>query len=198
MLNDNNLPPEVSEDKFTGYHYEGKEVISVRKQGKPRKYRNPTYYDMDTKTDAVTLYCVYGDIKEVSKLTDVPESTLRQWKEEPWWAEIQKRVFVEQNERLSSQISTVLEKAIDQIADRLDNGDQTYNPKTGEITRKPIEARVLSSLFDTLAHQRRVTRGEPTAITARVGVDEQLKKLEAAFKRFSAATEIEGEIIDAS
>jgi hypothetical protein len=178
-------------DCFSGYKYEGKEIVTVRQMGAPVRYRkNPSFFSQEVKTNAATLYCVYGDTAEVSKLTDVPEKVLREWKEEPWWLEIQKQVFVEQNEKLSSQISKVLGKAIDQITDRLDNGDQTYNPRTGEITRKPIEAKVLVGLFDTLAHQRRVTRGEPTNITAKVGVDDRLKTLEAAFIRFAAAKEI--------
>jgi hypothetical protein len=77
-----------------------------------------------------------------------------------------------------------------EILDRLENGDQTYNPKTGEITRKPIEARVLAGLFDSLSHQRRVNRGEPTQITAKVHVDDRLKQLEEAFIRFASAKEI--------
>lgn len=195
MLDEDNLPPATPESAHSNYFYEGKEIVTIRRQGRPKLYKNPDFYDLDTKTDAVTVYCVYGDLLEVSKLTDVPLPELKKWKEEPWWAEIQKKVFVEQNERLSAKISNVLDKTITQIADRLDNGDQTYNPKTGEITRKPIEARVLSGLFETLSHQRRLTRGEPSAITARVGVDDQLKKLEEAFTRFAAAKEIEGEVI---
>ena len=185
---------EFMPDKFTGYQYEGKEVVLVRKVGRPKKYRkNPDYYSLETKTDAATLYCVYGDVDEVSKLTDVPVNVLREWKQEPWWVEIQRQIFVEQNDNLSTRLSGVLDKALTHIVDRLDHGDQTYNPKTGEVTRKPIEARVLVGLFDTLAHQRRVTRGEPTQITAKVQVDDRLKTLEEAFIRFASAKTIEHE-----
>ena len=185
---------EFPEEVFTGYQYEGKEIVAVRKVGRPPTYRkNPNYFSMSQKTDAATLYCVYGDMDEVSKLTDVPVKVLREWKQEPWWVEIQKQIYVEQNDKLSSRISGVLETAIEQIVDRLEHGDQTYNPKTGEITRKPIEAKVLTSLFDSLSHQRRVNRGEPTQITAKVQVDDRLKKLEEAFVRFANAKEINPE-----
>lgn len=191
MLTD--LPPSsvLQPDKYSGYQYDGKEIVTIRQVGKPPKQgNNPLYFTQATKTEAATLYCVYGDVEEVSKLTDVPIPTLRTWRTEPWWIEIQKQVFVEQNEKLSAQIATVLEKSIVQITDRLEHGDQTYNPKTGEITRKPIEAKVLTSLFDSLSHQRRITRGEPTNITAKVQVDDRLKLLEEAFLRFASAKEI--------
>jgi len=184
------------DNKNTGYVYEGTEISTVRPSGRPRTYRNPLYYDQDKKTDAATLYCVYGDLEEVSRITDVPVLELKKWREEPWWVEVQKKVYVEQNDKLASRITVVLDKAIDQIADRLDHGDQTYNPKTGEITRKPVEAKVLASLFDSLSHQRRLTRGEPTAIASRVGVDDRLNKLEEAFIRFAQAKTLtqDGEI----
>jgi signal recognition particle subunit SEC65 len=180
--------------EWSGYEYEGKEVVTLGQRGRPPRYnKNPNYYSLEEKTNAATLYCVYGDLQEVAKITGLPIPVIRDWKNEPWWTEIQKQVFVEQNEKLSSQISTVLGKAIEQITDRLDHGDQTYNPKTGQITRKPIEARVLAGLFDSLAHQRRVTRGEPTSITAKVMVDDRLKQLEEAFIRFSSAKDITNE-----
>lgn len=191
MLYNGNLPPQVDIDKLdSGYKFEGKEILTINPIGRPPKIRNPDYYTIEKKTDAATLYCVYGDVNEVSKILDIPLSVLREWKEEPWWIEIQKKVFVEQNDRLSARISTVLDKAVDQISDRLDHGDTTYNPKTGEVTRKPVEARVLASLFETLSHQRRITRGEPTAISSKIGTDNRLEKLEQAFLRFSKATEI--------
>lgn len=198
MLNSSKTPAGTPEDRYTGYHYEGKEIVAVKPAGNPKLYRNPDYYDQEKKTDAATLYCVYGEYGEVSKLTGVPIPVLKQWRDEPWWAEIAKKVFVEQNENLAARISSVLSKTIENLTDRLDNGDTTYNPKTGEITRKPIEAKVLASLFENLSHQRRITRGEPTAISARVGVDDRLKTLEDAFIRFAAAKQIEHEDINAN
>ena len=182
----------IMPENRTGYTYEGKEVVTVRQCGKPPSYKaKPGYYSQHKKVEAATLYCVYGDVEEVARLTDVPVPELRRWRQESWWADIQKQIFIEQNENLSARVAVVLDKAIEQITDRLDNGDQTYNPKTGEITRKPIEAKVLTSLFDSLAHQRRVTRGEPTNIVAKVQVDDRLKQLEEAFLRFSNAKEID-------
>lgn len=192
MLDNGNVHPDVPKEAFTGYTYEGKEIVAVKPAGRPPVYKNPSFYNMEKKTDAATLYCVYGSYEEVAKLTDVPVPILKQWKQEPWWIDIQKQVFQEQNEKLSGQISRVLNTTIENLEDRLVNGDTTYNPKTGEITRKPIEAKVLASLFESLSHQRRITRGEPTAISARVGVDDRLKTLEDAFIRFAKSKTIEG------
>lgn len=182
---------DVGEDKKTGHYYEGREIIASKVRGRPITWvRNPTFHAPETKIDAATLYAVYGDVTQVSELTNVPEKTIREWKDEPWWIEIQKKVYCEQNENLSSRISKVLDTTITQLEDRLEHGDHCIVQKTGEVIIKPVDASVLAKMFENLAHQRRITRGEPTSITAKVNTDDRLKHLEAAFIRFTTAKEI--------
>lgn len=182
---------DVSNGKKSGYYFEGKEVITGRRRGRPPKYRaNPTYFSQDRKIEAATLYCVYGDVDEVSKLTDIPPNYLRSWKQEPWWIEIQKQVYVEQNEGLAARISNTLDVTLEHLKDRLQDGDYFYDRKTGETRRSPVNTKTLAVLFDTLSHHRTVVRGEPTSITAKIGVDDRLKTLQEAFLKFAAAKEI--------
>lgn len=198
MIDEGNTQPMMKEDKRTSYFYKGKEILTAKRAGRPKIYKNPTYFDQETKLDVCTLYCVYGDTKEVARITGIDEKIIKEWKKEPWWYEVQKEVYVAQNENLAAKLNFTLDKALDELNDRLSNGDQTYNPKTGEVTRKPIEARVLASIFDSLAHQRRITRGEPTAITAKVGTEDRLSLLEKHFKEFSQHKIIQGEVINAT
>mgnify|MGYP003393443050 FL=1 len=189
-------PLMIDQAKRTYYSLHNKEIVASRPRGRPKTFRNPSFQTLEVKTDAAALYCVYGDTKEVARITGLDEKLIKQWKTEPWWFEVQKQVFVEQNEKLASQLSATLTKTIEDINDRLENGDYTYNPKTGEVTRKPVEAKVVISIFDSLAHQRRITRGEPTSISQKVGVDDRLKRLEEAFINFASVKTIEGEVVD--
>lgn len=185
------LPVKHSTAEPTGHFFEGQEIIAGKNMGRPPTYiRNPKFHSVDSKTDAATLYAVYGDVEQVSELTNIPQRTIREWKEEPWWVEIQKKVYCEQNENLSSRISKVLDTTITQLEERLEHGDHCIVQKTGEVIVKPVDAAVLAKMFENLSHQRRITRGEPTSITSKVGVDDRLKHLEAAFIRFSQAKEI--------
>jgi hypothetical protein len=99
-------------------------------------------------------------------------------------------VYTEQNERLAARISGVLDKTITHLEDRLENGDEVLSNKTGEIVIKKVDASVLAKMFENLAHQRRITRGEPTSISAKVGVNDRLKTLETAFLKFAKARDI--------
>ena len=144
------------------------------------------------RSDACTFYCVYGDFDKVSELTKVPANIIRTWHQEAWWVEIQKKVYVEQNENLSARINEVLDKSLVEIKDRLENGDMFFDRKAGEFRRKPVDTKVLSTVFNHLIHRRQLIRGEPTNITAAVGVDDRLKMLASQFEKFANAKEIEG------
>lgn len=185
---------DVSPEKKSGYFYQGKEIITGRSRGRPPTYvRNPKFYPQFVKVDAATLYAVYGDTAQTAELAQVPESVIRGWKQEPWWIEIQKQVYQEQNEKLAARISSVLDSTITHLEDRLERGDEKLNPKTGEIVTVKVEASVLAKMFETMSHQRRITRGEPTSISAKIGVTDRLRTLESAFLRFAQAKDITNE-----
>ena len=124
-------------------------------------------------------------------MTGIPVKFLRSWKDEPWWLEIQKKVYVEQNEKLASRISNVLDKSLEHLVDRLDNGDYLWDVRNSKLIRKPIDTKVLSSLFNNLVHRRQLIRGEPTNISANIAVDDRLALLAKEFKKFAAAKTIE-------
>ena len=188
-----NLPEDTKEDKISGYKLDDKEIILSKKRGPGFKFNNPSYFNLEQKTDACALYCVYGDVDQVSELTGIDPKFLRQWKDEPWWTEIQKKVFVEQNEKLASRISGVLDKSLEHLVDRLDNGDYLWDVRKSKLVRKPVDTKVLSNLFNNLVTRRQLIRGEPTSISTQVGVDDRLKLLAKQFEKFANAKEIEGE-----
>lgn len=191
-------PIQETSGKESGYYFQGKQIIVGRRAGRPLKHKhhNEDWWPQQTKVDACTLYCVIGDLAEVSALTNVPEGTIRMWKQEPWWIDIQKQVYVEQNEKLSARISSVLDKSIEHIHDRLEHGDYFWDRRAQELKRKPIDTKTLTLLFDSLGHHRQLVRGEPTSISAKIGTDDRLEKLSEAFKRFAAAKEVEGNRLD--
>ena len=185
------------EPKGSGYTFDGQEIMLGRRRGRPlkAKHHNPEWFPQQTKVDACTLYCIYGDFDKVSELTKVPSEKLRLWHQEPWWVEIQKQVYVEQNENLSARINEVLDKSLVEIKDRLELGDVFYDRKTGEYKRKPVDTKTLAILFDNLTTKRQLVRGEPTSISAKIGVDDRLNKLADAFEKFAKSRLIEDGVL---
>ena len=137
------LPEDTNPDKLSGYKLDDKEIILGKKRGPGFKFNNPSYFNLEQKTDACALYCVYGDVDQVSEMTGIDPKFLRQWKDEPWWSEIQKKVFVEQNEKLVGRINGVLDKSLEHLVDRLDNGDYLWDVRKSKLVRKPVDTKVL-------------------------------------------------------
>lgn len=181
----------------SGYFIDGTEIMLGRRRGRPTKakHHNPEWYPQHTKIDACTLYCVYGDFDKVSELTRVPVNKLKAWHQEPWWVDIQKQVYVEQNENLSSRIGLVLDKSITEISDRLENGDYYFSKGSSELRRKPVDTKTLALLFDNLATKRQLIRGEPTSISAKIGVEDRLNKLADSFEKFAKSRLIENGVV---
>lgn len=194
---DNTKPEQQS-----GYFYktpngENREIILGKKRGRPITKRNTAWFSQDDKVDACTLYTVYGDLNEVSKLTKIPVATIRSWKQEPWWIEITKQVYIESNENLTARVASTLDKTLELLGDRLEHGDYIWNNKSEQLVRKPVDTKVLAILFDNLAIQRRLGRGEATSIKGTTtSTDDRLQKLSEAFERFSKMKVIEGEEVD--
>lgn len=185
-------PKDVGEDKRSGYVYDGKEIILGKRRGRPPTYgKNPTWFSQDRKVEAATLYAVYGSVEEVEKLTNIPVKFLREWKQEGWWLEIQRQVYIEQNVHLASKLSKTLDLTLEHLTDRLMNGDIKFNRNTGEAERVPVDAKTLATLLNNVSHQRSVVRGEPTSISAAVTIDDRLKGLQDAFLKFSQMKEID-------
>ena len=186
-----------TDPKGSGYFFNGEELIVGRRRGRPlkAKHHNPEWFPQQTKVDACTLYCIYGDFDKVSELTKVPAEKLRGWHQEPWWVEIQKQVYVEQNENLSSRINQVLDKSLEEIADRLEHGDVFFDRKNGSFRRKPVDTKTLAILFDNLTTKRQLVRGEPTSISAKIGVEDRLAQLADSFEKFAKSRLIENGIV---
>lgn len=183
----------------SGYFIDGKQILLHRRPGRPLKssHHNPSWFPQDVKVEACTLYAVYGDFDKVSEKTRVPTATLRTWHQEPWWVDIQRQVYVEQNENLSSRINIVLDQSLVEIADRLENGDYYFSKGSTELRRKPVDTKTLALLFDNLTTKRQLVRGEPTSISAKIGVDDRLTLLAESFEKFAKSRLIEeGVIID--
>jgi len=197
--NNGTVPKNVPEEKLSGYFFKDesgvtKEIVLGRRRGRPPKPKsNPKWFSQEAKVDACTLYAVYGDVEQVSKLTDVPPATIRTWKNESWWSDITKQVYVESNEGLTAKISHTLDKTLDLLKDRLENGEEVWDSRSQQLVRKPVDAKLLASVFQSLATQRRLGRNEPTSIKSSIATDDRLKQLSDAFERFTKVKTIEHE-----
>lgn len=151
---------------------------------------NRLHYSDKKKMDVACSYAVCGNSRRVSELHDVPEGTIRAWKQTEWWNEIMSRIIQEQDEELGSKLTNLIDKAVDQVNDRLDNGDWIYNPKSDKLVRKPINAKDLAIVTAITVDKRQLLRGQPTSRVEKVSQDERLTRLQKQFQLFVSAKEV--------
>ena len=194
---------DVSSEKRTGLTYKGQEILLSKQRGRPMNGMTAVAMDRGIypeikKVEAASLYAVTGDLKQVSNLTEVPESTLKLWRKQEWFQQVLREVWSENNELLNTKLTNSIQKAQDLLADRLENGDAKVL-KTGEIVRVPISGKDLALITAIQFDKRQILRGEPTTRTESVSAgertDNNLAKLAEAFKSLADKTR-KPEVID--
>jgi hypothetical protein len=190
---------DTGKDKYTGYSFEGKPIVVTKRRGFPvkEKRHNQKWWPEKIRTDAATLWAATRNIETVSKLTKVPAPLIREWQSEPWFQNIVSRVVKDHNDVLDQALTSVIHKCVEQIQERLLEGDVKINLRTGDRYQVPVDARALASVMGTIFDKRQLVRGEATSRTETVSADKRLAQLQQEFIKFSQATQIEGEKVNA-
>jgi hypothetical protein len=159
-----------------------------------RKEGNKMWFPKEAKEWAVACFALTGNCRRVSEITRIKEATIRRWKTEEWWPEMLARVQVEKDEELDAKMTKLIDKAVDEINDRLVEGDYVYNAKQDKLIRKKANAKEMATVVATMVDKRQLLRGQPTKRVATVKQDDHLKALAEQFKKFAKAKDITNEV----
>lgn len=81
-----------------------------------------------------------------SAMTKVPQETIRVWRKQDWWKERMQELQSDNTLQLDHRLTKVMDKALDAVVDRIENGEYMYDPRTGEIRRVPAKLRDLQKV----------------------------------------------------
>jgi len=96
------------------------------------------------KVDTVKTYLALGgNLTLTAAATGISRNTLKVWKTSNWWDKLIKEFRKEERLDLSVKTKKILEKSMEQLADRLEGGDYLYDPKARQLVRKPVGAKDL-------------------------------------------------------
>lgn len=162
-----------------------------------RKHVKHTTWPKEKKLQAVTQYLALGNLRLVAASTGVSYDMLRQWKIQPWWKEFEKEIRATENIGLDTDLTKIVKKSLETVADRLENGEVFYNQKTGALERKPVLMKDAAKVTTDMLTKRELLRGNATARTesAAIPMADQLKLLADAFSRM-ATGQPQREVID--
>ena len=126
--------------------------------------------------------CIYPSSYKVSKLTGVPDRTIRAWRQNaPWWPELIRQIKKHKNEELDAELTNIIMSAAEGLQDRLENGD-TVLDKHGEERKIPLKAMDIAKVLGIGYDKRALLRGDPTSRTEKIGSQEMLKQLKNTFE----------------
>ena len=95
-------------------------------------------YSVREKLQAVTIWVLTGNLHETSRKLGISVEAIKYWKrEKDWWKEAVARIKLQRNEKLDADLTRCMDLSIEQIQDRIINGDEVIL-KDGEKARKKL------------------------------------------------------------
>src|SRR3990167_1087443 len=131
--------------------------------------------------EAVTTYLILGKMPLVAQTIGVPLPTLKLWKQQPWWKDLEFEIQTENDTELDAKLAKRIEKALDLVNDRLENGYFQYGPKTGQFVRRPVNIRDGWKVANEMIDRRWLIRKQPKDATSQEAIGDILKNLAKEF-----------------
>lgn len=150
-------------------------------------------YDNETRQRAVVEYLVLGNIQRVSDSLNIPRQTLSGWTKSEWWQSMLSEIRQEKQEEIDNGIQKALETALEGVQDRIENGDSVIG-KEGDLIRKPMSGRDMTTSFGILFDKQRIIRNLPTSISGSADSD-KLAKLQAQFEALANEKTVDGSVV---
>lgn len=149
----------------------------------------------EKKIKAAVAYLQVGTFRKAAQIAGIRRQTLMQWVHNTnWWPALIDHLKRHHDDQLESRTTAVINQALDQVEDRVLNGDAVVDSKTGQIHRKPVGGRDMAVIFGTLYDKRQLMRSQPTSISQSSEGD-RLQKLQEQFEQLAEkkANSLEGE-----
>jgi hypothetical protein len=140
----------------------------------------------DVKINAVTTFILTGSLLKAATFSGVPYALVRSWSSKSdWWKQSIDKIRKQKNDELDARITITIDKTMNEISDRLENGDVVLRP-TGELVRKPLSGKELTTMLGILYDKRALMRGDPTSRSVASNPSNILNDLKKSFEDLAA------------
>jgi len=142
-------------------------------------------YPESTKLEAVKLWMVIGNLRQVAAAMDLNFTTVRTWRYSEWWENMVQEIRSEDHIKLSNKLKKVAQKAIEVMGDRLENGDYIYDQKTGSIIRKEVNLRDATLAFNSIHDRELKLEAKPQDEAQQKAIVDRLAALASKFEEIA-------------
>ena len=138
-------------------------------------------YSDTNRIEAALSYLVHNNIQKVANQTGIPRRTINKWASELWWEPLLTELCQQNEPEFQAGFKENIRLALSAVKDRLEHGEtKLVKGKDGEYIGKkvPVGAKDSMVIAGISYDKWRLSRGDPTAITANVGgSSEELRKI---------------------
>lgn len=111
-------------------------------------------YPPEKRIEVVTKWMALGNMRLVSELTGVSYQLCRMWKQMPWWADLVAEIKASRDIVVDNKLSKLVDRSLELVGDRLDNGNIIWNKKTQQYDRAELSISEVTKVADTLLTQQ--------------------------------------------
>lgn len=131
-------------------------------------------YSSEVKLNAVMIYATCGSLRKTSEISGIPRITIVDWTKTDWWPEVLPLALELTNRKFSAKLNGIMERALDNLEDILDNGEEVLT-KTTTVTKKGRE-----SITETrVVKERKKLSGKDLMHIAGTASDKQFRMQQA-------------------
>jgi hypothetical protein len=149
-------------------------------------------YPWEVKVLACERIIATQNISEVAREIDVPYATLQFWRREPWWQKVVDEVRAKERAKRNKKLNSIVELSLETVEDRLLNGEQILNNKTGQLVNKPVSLRDAAKVAsDIIGEQTRMEKLDRAMTVEQEAIVDTLKMLAQEFAKFNRKNKVE-------
>ena len=108
-------------------------------KNKKTKPHEPGHWSEKKQLEVVTTYLALGNLSETSRVCNVPMRTVTLWKSQEWWSKLVNDIQSGEGQRTDNKMSKTIDKALDMLMERMEQGDYQYDQKTGRLVKVPLD-----------------------------------------------------------
>jgi hypothetical protein len=156
-------------------------------------------WPVEVKFSVVENWLLYGNLRLTAEMTGVGYSTIKMWKGQEWWTDLEKEILAGTRIKQSGNISKIVDKGLEVISDRLENGEVVLDQKTGELVRRPVALRDAATATSNLMQRQSILEkqiADETITKSNQTIQEQLMFLAQEFAKFNNRSKIGAETIE--
>jgi hypothetical protein len=160
-------------------------VEYLKRRGKIKE-RQRVHRSDSAKIETIKTFLALGGSPTLTAgATGIPLDTLNTWRKSNWWKELVDNIRKQEKLELSAKTKKIIDRSMDLIQDRLEQGDWIYDQKKGELIRKPLQAKDINKITQDMLTRKDLLDNATEQQQEVVGVEDKLTKLAEQFAKLA-------------